>query len=434
VILDVPVLPEFAAEAYLQKEKDQSLDLDETFEFEAAVTKNKGKRRSFEFAAPFFPPPGEETHEADSSKERLQSKSNPPVPPGASSIGQSAPKLPLPSVTEGSTPSQAPVQNEVQQPPTAVEGEVLQLSDASPHSGQGQETEAVDPHERILDMVSNSGRMSTLRREAAQSLRTFLFGSISESKKALSPKDIEKVLRDRSGSRTQVNQLYAFWCKMDHDRTGFADMNMFRHFVDTAMRDLTDGTSRVRNCFAAAAFKDAPPQENNSFVIKMIERVSTAVVSKKPTFVIEDMMRVLWPASRMQDLRTMKAWCNEMELTTWRTATPTLLPKQDFDALAAVFKFFDNDQSGSVTLEELLLSGLVDKEQAQKLIQEADGADGDGTLDMIEFCEFFCPAGYRAHSEARIGTDDAGRRLVYDERMHGWRLEEMDPGKAGLFS
>lgn len=129
----------------------------------------------------------------------------------------------------------------------------------------------------------------------------------------------------------------------------------------------------------------------------------------------------------------MKKWVNELELTTWRMSTPRQLGKDEFDALAAVFQGFDSDHSGHVSIEELIHSGLLDRDQASKYVAEYD-ENGDGDLSILEFTELFCPTGFKAHSHAKVGTDELGRRLVFDERMSGWRLEDMDPGKAGLFS
>jgi Ca2+-binding EF-hand superfamily protein len=380
----------------------------------------------------------------DTSKERSFHSS------GATASGAGTPKLTLPKIGDAAVASTAavpPVQMDKAQqtqPPQSMDAEDPQRPkadtggsidfgklDATPSAFQEIDG---DTHEKILEGLSAAGKMSSLRREAAQSLRLFIFGAISDSKKALSPKDIDRIMRERIGTKAQISMLYAFWGKLDNDKSGSVDIKEFREFVDNAMRDIVDGQGRTRGGFSMQAFKDGSPQENAAFAQKMCDRVGTALLGKKSTFILEDMMRIIWPCSRNADLKIMKGWCNELELTTWRTATPMKLAKDDFEALAAVFRFFDNDGSGSVTVDELVHSGLMDKEQAYKYMQEADGPDGDGELSMVEFCELFCPTGYRAHSRARIGTDETGRKLVFDERIHGWRPEDMDPGKAGLFS
>jgi len=330
--------------------------------------------------------------------------------------------------------SQEPMQPQSTEEAKAASGEAGGNEEMDEEAADGKVENTSKNQVNILEGLSAGGKMGTLRREAAQSLRTFIFGTITEGKKALSPKDIDRALRDKIGSRSQVQTLYAFWTKLDVDKSGMVDLKEFRAFVEAALKDITDGHSRVRGGFSMQAFKDGTPEENASFARQMCDRVGQVLLGRKATFVIEDVMRIIWPCSRTADLKTMKGWVNEFELTTWRTATPKQLAKEEFDALAAVFRFFDNDGSGSVTVDELIHSGLMDKDQARKYVMEVDGPDGDGELSILEFCELFCPTGFRAHNKAKVGTDDQGRRLVFDDRMNGWRLEEMDPGKAGLFS
>eukprot|EP00927_Polykrikos_kofoidii_P040418 TRINITY_DN34557_c0_g1_i1.p1 TRINITY_DN34557_c0_g1~~TRINITY_DN34557_c0_g1_i1.p1 ORF type:complete len:629 (+),score=98.81 TRINITY_DN34557_c0_g1_i1:76-1962(+) len=298
------------------------------------------------------------------------------------------------------------------------------------------EGDQVDPHANILEAVGYSSKMSKMRREASQSLRMFLFGSITDSKKVLTAKDIDRVLRDRIGSREQVKMLHGLWNNLDDDRSGYVDITEFRTFVEQAMKDIIAAKSERRQttapCFSMAVFEHGTLDENRKFGQKLCDRVGHALLGMKTTFVLEDMMRIIWPCCTASDMKTMKAWCNEIELTAWRAPTPRHLSSEEFDALAAVFRYFDNDGSGSVTVEELVGSGLMDKEQAHACVMDAGGADEDAELSMLKFCEMFCPTGFRAHSKAKVGTDQKGRRLVYDERLKGWRPEDKDPAAAGL--
>jgi len=305
----------------------------------------------------------------------------------------------------------------------------------------------VDPHTNILESFMPSQKMSQLRREAAQSLRMFVFGNIgTEGKKALTAKDCDRIIREKVGTKHQVHCVHSLWDKLDDDASGFVDMSEFKAFVDTAMkrigdlknelaRSALDGVKPNLSCshgFSLEYFQSGTTEENAKFAAKMCDRLQQALLGKKETFVLEDLLRIVWPCSTNADLKVMRAWCRENAISAWRSPTPRKLAKDELEALSAVFRFFDNDSSGSVTIEELILSGLMDKETATRYMAEVDGPDGDGELNMMEFCELFCPTGFRAHSRAEKGTDETGQRLVFDERVGGWRLEDMDPGS--LFS
>merc|ERR1712228_172559 len=107
----------------------------------------------------------------------------------------------------------------------------------------------------------------------------------------------------------------------------------------------------------------------------------------------------------------MKGWCEEFALhnARWRVPPPRVLPLNELEALKAVFKYYDKDCSGSVTAEELIHTGLLDKETARKYVYEMD-SDGNGELSITEFCELLCPTGYRSTLEAEMGTTPEGQR------------------------
>jgi len=100
-----------------------------------------------------------------------------------------------------------------------------------------------------------------------------------------------------------------------------------------------------------------------------------------------------------------------------------VLARPDFEGLVAVFKFFDKDSSGSVSFEEMVDSGLMDRETATSYLREWD-KNTSGELCLNEFCEMLCPIGYRAHDKAERGTDAEGRLVVLDRKTGSWRRTE----------
>mmetsp|Transcript_66992 Transcript_66992/g.122179 ORF Transcript_66992/g.122179 Transcript_66992/m.122179 type:complete len:695 (+) Transcript_66992:141-2225(+) len=312
--------------------------------------------------------------------------------------------------------------------------EGLKGVEAGEDTENGEGAAAAKPADaEVLEPVSRNAKIGALRREACQLIRFFFFGNIgNETRKGT--KEKEKIYYDTIGSREQVRQLFNIWDRMDSDNSRQVDFPEFRAFVDRCATDRGQSHER-RNSFSGgpaekkeaifAFFQNNSQEDNIKFASKLVEKVAAVLMSKKPFFVIEDMMRLIWPCSSVEDLKKMKQWCEEFALTNakWRVPTPKVLSANELEALSAVFKYFDKDGSGTVTAEELVHSGLLDREQASRYMAEID-TNGDGEMALNEFCEMMCPNGYRATTSSMIGTDDAGRRVVLDEKLGGWRRED----------
>ena len=59
-----------------------------------------------------------------------------------------------------------------------------------------------------------------------------------------------------------------------------------------------------------------------------------------------------------------------------RVDTPKLLPTEELNGLIENFRYLDADQSGTVSCEELISSGLLDREQAIKFTGDEFGRRG----------------------------------------------------------
>lgn len=277
----------------------------------------------------------------------------------------------------------------------------------------------------IVEAVSLSAKLGQFRTEVSKMLRLFVAEAVVWGRS--DPKSLERALRERSGTRAQIECLYNFWVALDDDGSGRVDMDEFRTFVERILKEGQEKSEKggTSTSVQFQLIDTGSPEENHKLGMDLCEKLGQALMGKKPFFIIEDLMRIIWPYSTLADLKQMKGICRELALTNWRLPPPKTLPKDELEALSAVFRHFDNDGSGSVTADELIDSGIMDKEQARKLVNEADD-DGSGELSLIEFCELFCPTGYRAHSRAQIGTDETGRVLVFDAVLDGWRFEDVD--------
>lgn len=143
----------------------------------------------------------------------------------------------------------------------------------------------------------------------------------------------------------------------------------------------------------------------------------------KTSFVLEDMIRILWPMSQPNDVLEMRRWCTEMANSIERTGvqTPPLLPEEKVEDLRSIFKYFDTDNDGQLQVPDLLATGFLNPREVDLIIEKYD-ADEDGRLGVLEFVEMLCPAGYRAHEKVTHATLRNGKDVVYDTEFCRWRL------------
>jgi hypothetical protein len=163
----------------------------------------------------------------------------------------------------------------------------------------------------------------------------------------------------------------------------------------------------------------------------LAKKVSDHLLSKKSSFQVEDVMRCLWPAASTLDLKDMHRWMDNVAsvLAGLRVKQPPVLSKGELEELTAVFEFFDADGSGTISFEEMISSGLLDKETAIRYMNDWD-EDGSGVLSKAEFYEMMCPSGYRAFDGAQRATDENGQRVIYEEVMGGWRIAGKENGRT----
>mmetsp|Transcript_9213 Transcript_9213/g.20436 ORF Transcript_9213/g.20436 Transcript_9213/m.20436 type:complete len:715 (-) Transcript_9213:102-2246(-) len=286
-------------------------------------------------------------------------------------------------------------------------------------------TPAVEAQKEGDDAQTAPQKLSPIRKEACQMLRIFIFGRIGNEQAACA-REREQVFQEAIGSKEQVKILYNLWQKLDEDNSGRVDLGEFRTYVEKNIKDrmLQLGVDMsqlgVRQNGGTVA-EDAP-----KFISKLCDKLSQALLGKKSSFAIEDMMRLVWPCANAVDMKVMKQWCKEHAVACAKTRvrTPPILDPADLEGLRSVFQHFDEDRSGEVTFEELTMKGLIYEDQVEAFVREWD-RNGDGALDITEFCEMMCPIGWRASVESKIGSQKDGTRVVFDANSGGWHaLEE----------
>lgn len=246
----------------------------------------------------------------------------------------------------------------------------------------------------LLDAVMPQKKIDKVRRQACESLRMFVFGVVGNENETLA-KEKEKIFYESCGERDKVVKLWKVWTQLDDDHSGRVDISEFRAYAEKVGKK------------------------------KMGEKAMGALLGKKSSFSLEDMMCLIWPCAQTNDVAKMKQWIKDYVASMRRVATPPILGQSEYEGLIENFRFFDADGSGYVSVEELVSSGLLDKEQAQRYLDEWDD-EGCGEFSEIAFCHMLCPTGYRAYAGAQIATDKDGNQVVYED-LFGWRLKNHIP-------
>lgn len=290
--------------------------------------------------------------------------------------------------------------------------------------------------EVVLDAVVPKTKIPPARKEACQMMRFFVYGRIG-NETARTGRESEKVFYEAIGTKDEVFLLFKMWQQLDQDHSGRVDIVEFRMFAEQNMREklealltrpVTTPKHKLRRNTRAAV--PPPPawsritsaEEIPEFVSRLCSKLGQLLLGKKSSFIMEDMMRLVWPCAQQKDLKVMRSWCKDFVASAdmRRAKTPPLLPQADYQGLCSVFDYFDEDRNGTIRLEELVSKGLIYEEQAPAYFRQWD-RNGDGLLDLLEFCEMMCPIGYRAHRDCESGSSPDGTRVVFDRQLKIWR-------------
>jgi len=279
----------------------------------------------------------------------------------------------------------------------------------------------------------DAGSLSHVKKEACQMLRFFVYGKVG-NEYAKTAQERDAIFQESLGTQEQVIALFNLWSRLDEDGSGRVDMPEFRKFADRHMKqrleeflDLQDQTDEATPKPELAMFGGhLTPEEALKFSSKLCDRLAGAVMGKKSSFVIEDMMKLIWPAATAIEMKEMlRIFRDFRKGDKHRIKTPPLLPASELSALFAVFRHFDSDKSGTVSFEEFVEGGLMYEDMASDMFRDWD-TNGDGTMDKFEFAEMVCPSGYLAHPKAKHVQLKDGTRLVFDVQLDCWRARGSD--------
>lgn len=263
--------------------------------------------------------------------------------------------------------------------------------------------------------------LSEAWKEGCRLMRQFIFGAVG-NEHIQDDQAKDAIYYETIGSRSMVSELYKVWAKLDDDHSGRVDIGEFRSFAER----------HIRNRTSQPGVGKAPTMISDDiarFIQKLCERLEKLLLSKKSSFVIEDMMRLCWPSAAPPDLKLMRQWCHEQSLQKERSRfkAPPVMPKADYEGLTSVFHLYSSEGSGLLDIDELVKNGITDEEQRQEWQKTHSGG-----VSLLDFCELLCPDGFRASQKSQIGSLPDGRRVVYDGRLGCWRLLDECPDSTEL--
>lgn len=227
--------------------------------------------------------------------------------------------------------------------------------------------------------------------------------------------------------REDISTLIRFWFYLDEDSNERVDFGEW-HRVMRKQLPQTIPCVIARWPRNSTALLDAPKilktlcnaDHPVDTAVKLADKAIKVVFGKRGSFGLQDLMRVLWPGATPAELKQMQDWAEieRSHVVSARVATPPVQSASDYEDLRRVFESLDVDGSGDVSWEELVATGLLDEEDARRLIK--DWGDQSGSLREFEFIMMMTQSGLRASEEAKIATDSDGGLVMYDPAADCW--------------
>jgi len=227
---------------------------------------------------------------------------------------------------------------------------------------------------------------------------------------------------DTIGTKAMGYDLNTLWMKLDNDGSGRVDIIEFRTFAERHMRNR--GLPK-RLSVLAGVFGD----DSSMFIGKLCKSIEKLLLTKKSSFAIEDLMRLVWPSATAPEIKTMKNWCLEdrNQKVRSRLKPPPVLPKAEYDGLVSVYHLYCRGQEDAELLhiDECVRHGVIFPEEKQEWLKTRSAK-----LSILDFCEILCPAGYRASAQSTVGCLSDGRRVKLDAQLGCWCLVDVPSDEA----
>jgi len=240
-----------------------------------------------------------------------------------------------------------------------------------------------------IDQVQVAKRYCTRQREACESLRLLIFGSVGNEMYKEAQKG--KIFEQHRGSIEDVGKLEKVWSQMDLDHSGDIDHTEFMEYFQKSNMDRLLCMRCVKYLLSHAS--------------RGGHRGSLVKVTR------EDMMRLIWLKATPWDIAIMIQMFDFHRYLYARVTDPPRLPKKKRRQLLENFIYLDKLHTGVISFFDLVSGGLVDEFMMSELQSHYD-LSGRGILSQDVFLEMLCPYGFRAHERVRRVVTEDGSTIV----------------------
>lgn len=243
--------------------------------------------------------------------------------------------------------------------------------------------------------------LTNAKRHACEVVRRFFWGAVG-NEQAKTVDEGLKVLQNSSATLDQVDRLWRMWKRLDITRAGQVDSTAFL---------------RVAHSSKGGDVRPA-------------ERAIRVLLDKKPYCTIDDVIRSIWPCALPPDLELVQKQLDELREGTREAETPAppLLKAEELEGLIKNFnflkenrdeeEFLDSAELDVLGIRELIAAGFLHQDDAERYFKKY-GKSVNDPINCEDFCEMFCPDGFRATASSRIATDEDGNRLALSNGV--WR-------------
>eukprot|EP00746_Dinoflagellata_sp_MGD_P067789 gnl/MRDRNA2_/MRDRNA2_27990_c0_seq1.p1 gnl/MRDRNA2_/MRDRNA2_27990_c0~~gnl/MRDRNA2_/MRDRNA2_27990_c0_seq1.p1 ORF type:complete len:589 (-),score=115.20 gnl/MRDRNA2_/MRDRNA2_27990_c0_seq1:92-1858(-) len=244
----------------------------------------------------------------------------------------------------------------------------------------------------------NTVALTNAKRLNCEIVRRFFWGAVGNEHSKTAHEALE-VLQQCKASDDQIDRLWRVWKRLDITRVGQVDSTAFLRLAHSAK----GGDSRPG------------------------ERAIRVLLDKKTHCTIDDVIQAIWPCATQSELEVVQKQLEELREGTREAETPAppVLAQEaveslvsNFDHLLRTYAHLDTAKQQQVGIRELVDAGLLDAEFAEMYFKRYGKGPSD-TINCMDFCEMFCPDGFRATANSRTATDEDGNRLALSNGV--WR-------------
>lgn len=234
--------------------------------------------------------------------------------------------------------------------------------------------------------------LTNAKRNACEVVRRFWWGAVG-NEHARTAQEANEALYVTKATPEQVDRTWRMWKRLDIMKTGQVDSTAFLR-----VGHLSKGG-------------DSRPAE----------RAVRVLLEKKTHCTLDEVIRVLWPCAGLSDLEAVQRQLDELREGTREAETPAppILAPAELEGLIGNFHHIRKEGLGDsrtrnaevLSLDQIVHAGLLSADDGEKYFKRYGKTPSD-LINCTEFCEMFCPDGFRATSNSCTATDEDGNRLA----------------------